>query len=89
MADGKSDTFWGNLLGGVAAVASVPVGLAKGAYNAANGDSFEKGFEDVVETTFETVKEFGDEHAGPITGGVTSAVAMTVLTIVTGGRHKG
>ena len=84
----RKDTFWGNVLGGAAAIASIPIGVAKGSYDALNGKSFEAGFEGVVDDVFVSVKEFGDEYAGPITGGVASAVVVTILTVVSGGRHS-
>lgn len=79
----KKDTVIGNVLGLAAGIATLPVALAKGAYDHLNGDSFEKGVDSVCEPVFETVRKFGDDHADQIKNGITTVVAGLIVSAFT------
>lgn len=75
MSDRK-DTFWGAVLGTVTTIAAVPIALGKAAYDKLEGnDTFADSANRVLDKGFEMGKEFGDDNAKSINGGIAGALA--------------
>jgi hypothetical protein len=75
MADNK---FWGNVFGFAGAIASLPVALAKGAFDKLDGGSFTEGADKLCTSVSEACEKFGRERGDQITN---AAIFVAVSTI--------